>query len=285
LAVWTPIGLMQPTVLPFGQKNSGTEAQGPYLLAAKRLKQVSNYVDDWLGYTHEFEELSANFTEFLAVCLEYNINLNTSKTRFGFPQAQFFGFKVDVKGTRLADKHLCPIRNMVPPTDISELRRTLGLFVVSRKYLKRYALVTKPLTDLLKGKQPVFKWEAEQQHAYEYVRDALLSGIHLSAPDFTLPFHLQTNASEDGKGGLLYQLPNFPTADQYLYCKEIHSPDNMAVIAFYSKAFTGTQWLGPPYYLEDESLLCCGPPMRSSSTLFLRHSRCTPTAITCHWRG
>jgi hypothetical protein len=36
LVVWTPIGLMQPTVLPFGQKNSGTEAQGPYLLAAKR---------------------------------------------------------------------------------------------------------------------------------------------------------------------------------------------------------------------------------------------------------
>jgi hypothetical protein len=35
LAVWTPIALLQPTVLPFGQKNSGTEAQGPYLLAAK----------------------------------------------------------------------------------------------------------------------------------------------------------------------------------------------------------------------------------------------------------
>jgi hypothetical protein len=129
------------------------------------------------------------------------------------------------------------ISNTVPPTDISELRRTLGLFIVSRKYLKNYALVTKPLTDLLKGKQPVFKWEAEQQHAYEYVRDALLSGIHPSAPDFTLPFHLQTDASEDGRGGLLYQLPKCPIADQYPYCKEIHSPDNMAIIAFYSKAF------------------------------------------------
>jgi hypothetical protein len=57
LAVWTPIGLLQPTVLPFGQKNSGTEAQGPYLLAAKKLKQVSNYVDDWLGYANDFETL------------------------------------------------------------------------------------------------------------------------------------------------------------------------------------------------------------------------------------
>jgi hypothetical protein len=47
LAVWTPIGLMQPTVLPFGQKKSGTEAQGPYLLEAKRLKQVSNSTTGW----------------------------------------------------------------------------------------------------------------------------------------------------------------------------------------------------------------------------------------------
>jgi hypothetical protein len=187
LAVWTPVGLLQPTVLPFGQKNSGTEAQGPYLLAAKKLKQVSNYVDDWLGYASNFDELLRKFGEFLAVCLEHNITLNTSKTKFGFPQAQFFGFKVDVKGTRLADKHICPIRNMVPPTDILELRRTLGLFVVSRKYLQNYAAITKPLTDLLKGKLPVFKWEQPQQDAYEYIREALLSGIHLAAPKFCTP--------------------------------------------------------------------------------------------------
>ena len=60
LAVWTPIGLMQPTVLPFGQKNSGTEAQ------------VSNYVDDWLGYANTFDELLTNFTAFLSVCLEHS---------------------------------------------------------------------------------------------------------------------------------------------------------------------------------------------------------------------
>ncbi len=146
-------------MLPFCQKNSGTEAQGPYLLATKKLRKVSNYVDDWLGFADDFDELFVNFESFLAVCLEFNITLNTSKTRFGFPQAQFFGFQVDQFGTRLADKNLCPIKNMVPPDDISELRRVLGLFVVSRKYLKDCAVITKPMTDILRGKQPVFRWE------------------------------------------------------------------------------------------------------------------------------
>jgi hypothetical protein len=255
LAIWTPIGLVQPTVLPFGQKNSGTEAQGPYLNAAKRLKKISNYVDDWLGFSDEFEELLQNFKEFLKVCLEYNITLNASKTKFGFASAQFFGFVADKDGTRLADKHLCPIKNMVPPEDIAELCRTLGLFVVSRKYIASYAMITKPLTDLLRGKQPVFKWEKEHQQAYERVRDALLAGLHLAAPNFDFPFHLQTDASEDGKGAILYQLLQCAVEEQYPYCKKRHAPDMMSVIAYFSKAFSAAQRLRPPYYLEADSLL------------------------------
>jgi hypothetical protein len=237
------------------QKNSGTEAQGPYLLAAKKLRKVSNYVDDWLGFADDFDELFANFESFLAVCLEFNITLNTSKTRFGFSQAQFFGFQVDQFGTRLADKHLCPIKNMVPPEDISELRRVLGLFVVSRKYLKEYAIITKPLTDLLRGKQPVFWWEEPQQLAYERIRDALLSGLHLAAPDFSLPFHLQMDASEDGKAANLYQLANCPIDEQFPYCKDKHSLDNMSIIAHYSKAWSEALRLRPPFYLEADALL------------------------------
>ncbi len=209
LAIWTPIGLVQPTVLPFGQKNSGTEAQGPYLNAAKRLKKISNYVDDWLGYADDFDELLRNFEEFLKVCLEYNITLNAAKTRFGFASTQFFGFDASFDGTRLADKHLCPIRNMVPPEDIAELRRTLSLFVVSRKYIKDYAMLTRPLANLLKGKLLTFKWDKACQDAYENVRDALLAGVHLATPNFEIPFHLQTDASEDGKGAILYQLPHY----------------------------------------------------------------------------
>ncbi len=212
-------------------------------------------MDDWLGYAIEFETLFENFKAFLGVCLEFNITLNTTKTRFGFPQAQFFGFTVDVDGTRLADKHLCPIRNMVPPEDISELRRVLGLFVVSRKYLRDYALTTRPLTELLRGKQPVFKWGQDQQRAYEHVRDALLAGVHLAAPDFTIPFHLQTDASEDGKGAVLYQLHDCSVDKQYPYDKDLHAPEKMSVIAHYSKAFTEVQRLRPPYYLEADSLL------------------------------
>jgi hypothetical protein len=203
LAVWTPIGLVQPTTLPFGQKNSGTEAQGPYRAAAAKLRngRHGNYVDDWIGWADSEKQLFEDFEDFLRVCDKYDITLGTAKTKFGYPSAQFFGFRVDIEGSHLATKHLDPLRKLVPPTDIHELRRVLGLFVVSRKYVKDFAIRTKPMTAVLRGKPPTFFWGEEQQSAFDFIREKLLSGIHLAAPDFALPFHLATDASDDGKGG------------------------------------------------------------------------------------
>jgi hypothetical protein len=64
-----------------------------------------------------------------------------------FPLA-FFGFRVDKTGTRLADKNLDPITRMVPPTNLPELRMTLGDFVQSSRFIPYYAHVVRPLTEL-----------------------------------------------------------------------------------------------------------------------------------------
>ena len=145
------------------------EAQGPYRAAANELNKGrhGNYVDDWIGYSNSLVQLCDDFEQFLKVCEKYNITLGPHKTRFGFKEAQFFGFRVNAEGSHLALKHLDPIRQMVPPTDVHELRRVLGIFVVSRKYVKDFATITKPMTDVLRGKLPVFFWGESQQKALE----------------------------------------------------------------------------------------------------------------------
>jgi hypothetical protein len=100
LAVWSPVGLVQPTTLPFGQRNSGTEAQGPYRAVAAEMNpgRHGNYVDDWIGYSNSLEQLTADFEVFLRVCRKYSITLGPPKTRFGYKEAQFFGFRVNKLG-------------------------------------------------------------------------------------------------------------------------------------------------------------------------------------------
>jgi hypothetical protein len=255
LVTWTPGGLVQPTALPFGQKNSGTEAQGPYRVASRELSNIANYVDDWLGFSDSALGLCKNFVAFLKVCQNNGITLNTNKTRVGYGSANFFGFTVSKEGTRLADKHLDPLRTLVPPSDISGLRRVLGLFVASRRHVKDYAVITKPLTDLLRGRQPIFSWGPAQQAAFEDIRYRLLGGIHLAAPNYETPFHLATDASEDGKGAVLYQLPSVPTDKQFPWSARTHNPQNVPIIQFLSKAWNEAQRNRPPFYLEADCLL------------------------------
>ena len=107
---------------------------------------------------------------------------------------------------------------MIPPVDVPELRRVMGLFVVSRRYIPSYAMITKPLTDLLK-KQTQWIWGEDQQRAYDVIRDKLLQGVHLAPPNYDLPFHLKSDASEDGKAAVLYQLPEVPIEEQYPYAR------------------------------------------------------------------
>ena len=97
-----------------------------------------------VGLTRRLKQLCDDFEEFLGVCSKYEITLGTVKTKFGYSAAQFFGFRVDKEGSHLATKHLDPLHKLVPPTDIHELRCVLGLFVVSRKYVKDLQLSRSP---------------------------------------------------------------------------------------------------------------------------------------------
>jgi hypothetical protein len=62
------------------------------------------------------------------------------------PILPFFRFHSRQTGTRLADKNLDPVRRMVPPCNLPELRKTLSVFVQSSRFIPNYAHVVRPLT-------------------------------------------------------------------------------------------------------------------------------------------
>jgi hypothetical protein len=81
---------------------------------------------------------------------------------------------------------------MVPPSNLPELRSTLGVFVQSARFIPIYAHIVAPLTALTRsyaGKPVPYIWDDKTQTAYDNVRNLLLDGIHLPPPRLlpTLP--------------------------------------------------------------------------------------------------
>ncbi len=159
-----------------------------------------------------------------------NWTLNATRTKVGFPSCLFFGFLVDKTGTRLADKNLDPVRRMVPPCNLPELRKTLGVFVQSSRFILNYAHVVHPLTALTrskKGKPVPFTWNKEQQDSFDHVRNLLLDGIHFAPPDYRLPFHCGGDASNDGKAYGIFQYNDLSRDTQFTVAS-LHATHTLA---------------------------------------------------------
>jgi Integrase core domain. len=86
----------------------------------------------------------------------------------------------------------------------TQLQQFLGTLNWIREYVPRAAQLTKPFTHLLqKGEK--FRWTDECQQAFDSVKEAASKPLVLHRPDPTLPYYLQTDASQEGLGAVLYQ--------------------------------------------------------------------------------
>ena len=68
--------------------------------------------------------------------------------------------------------------------------------------MRNFGIIAKPLTELL-CKDAVFTWAAIHNDTFQLLKTALVSAPCLALPDFSLPFHIETDASAVGVGAVL----------------------------------------------------------------------------------
>jgi hypothetical protein len=127
LAIHTPLGLLEPTRMVFGEMNAGTVACAatPAIIRTlpdKAHLRTASYVDDHAQGSHTFADLLKGYTDFLALCQQENWTLNATKTKVGFPSCPFFGFVADKTGQDGASS--CRQKLGTCPTHGPPLQRT-----------------------------------------------------------------------------------------------------------------------------------------------------------------
>ncbi|KAK9712744.1 hypothetical protein QE152_g24736 [Popillia japonica] len=100
------------------------------------------------------------------------LTLNLKKCHFLQENVEYLGFELDAKGVRPGERKTEAVKNFKRPENVREVRQFLWLTGFFRRFIQNYATIARPLT-LLTRKETLWKWEDEQEKAFEHLKQSL----------------------------------------------------------------------------------------------------------------
>ncbi|XP_055522976.1 uncharacterized protein LOC129717160 [Wyeomyia smithii] len=223
----TPQGLFRFKVCPFGLTNA------PFTMCRLMDRvigfdlepNVFVYLDDIVIATKTFEDhvrLLRTVAERLA---RANLTISLDKSRFCRKQVTYLGYLLTEEGVAIDNSRIAPILNYARPRNVKDIRRLLGLAGFYQRFIREYSRIVAPISDLLKKSRAKFVWTEAAEAAFGELKAALVSAPILGNPDFSLPFSIESDASDNAVGAALIQ----------------HHGNVPKVVAYFSKKLSSTQ--------------------------------------------
>ena len=101
----------------------------------------------------------------------------------------YLGHIIGVDGVRVHEEKIRAIRDWSEPRNVMELRGFIGICTYYRKFVRGFAQLAAPLTDLTK--KGAFSWTDTAQRAFDRLKEVMSSCSVLALPDFTQRFVLE----------------------------------------------------------------------------------------------
>ena len=220
-----PLGLFEYQRLPFGIKNASASFQRmmEYVLSDLLPSTCLVYIDDVIVHSYTQAEHLQSLRKVFECLRFYNLKLKPSKCEFFKTELKFLGHIISDKGLKADPDKITAIKDWPQPKSVKQIRQFLGLSGFLRRYIKDYAIIARPITDLLQGysnkkqsrssnlklEKEHFVWGKDQQAAFNKLKQVIAKDVTLAFPNFDLPFKLSCDASRNGLGGWLEQVqPN-----------------------------------------------------------------------------
>jgi len=204
--------------LPFGLKNAPSIFQRAIddVLREQIGKTCYVYVDDVIIFSETKENHIKDIDWVLKSLYDAGMRISQEKSKFFKKTVEYLGFVVSRGGIQTSPDKVQAIQNFKPPTNLFDLRSFLGLSSYYRCFIRNYATIAKPLTELLKGdngkvsahmsRKVQISLTAKQLETFDRLKNILMSEeVMLRYPNFKKCFDLTTDASGHGLGAVLSQ--------------------------------------------------------------------------------
>ena len=208
MAVSTPVGLYQPTVMPFGVKNAPGSFQREMrrVLSGKLNRGVYVFIDDIIVYSKAEAEHIELIDWVLRQLGKHGYFAHPGKCQFLRDEVNFLGHVVNRAGVSMQQHKVRAVHDWPVLQTVKDVRAFLGLAGFYRRFVRGFSGIAQPLTNLTQTADGAeWRWGQTEQSAFDRLKRALTSAPVLAHPDQQRQWIVQTDASNVAIGGVLSQ--------------------------------------------------------------------------------
>jgi len=201
----THVGSFEPTVMFFGMMNSPAIFQA---MMNKILRDIINegkvaaFVDDVLVGTETEKGHDEIVEEVLRRLEENDLYVKPEKCTWKVRKIGFLGVVIGSSGIEMEKEKVDRVLSWPEPRNVKDVRKFLGLTNYYRKFIKDFARLARPM-NVLTRKDMKWRWEEEEQAAFDELKKAFTMRPVLVAPDLDKEFRVEADASNYATGGVL----------------------------------------------------------------------------------
>ena len=202
LALSTHRGVLLQTRLPYGIKSAPGYFQEIMDSLTSDLPGVAVFLDDILVSGEDAEGHLRNLRCLLQRLHDKGLKCRREKCKFAQPSVEYLGHTLSAEGIAKGSK-VEAVLKMPSPTDVSTLKSFLGSVQFYGKFIANLSTLAEPLFRLTKKATP-WKWEQEEQAAFDQLKTVLSSDQVLVHFNPSKPVGLACDASNVGIGAVLF---------------------------------------------------------------------------------
>lgn len=162
------------------------------------------YLDDVVIFSKTIPEHLTRLEAVLGRFRKAGMKLRLPKCSFLQTSLNVLGYVVSGDGLSPDPAKVSAVQDFPTPRSLKELQSFIGLCSSYRKFIRDFARVARPLTDLTKKGVP-FVWSQDQRTSFEALKHALVSPPVLGHPNYDLPMEVHCDACGYGVGALPVQ--------------------------------------------------------------------------------